>query len=115
MIKAVLFLLLLSHNKQWASVLEVGKKMNENLKFVLGRKSLGFLLVLLLFSGPLGSEELITTGPRRTIFERYRPEIKTILFAAETDLVGAEPSPPAIRPEQMQTRPRAKEEEVGCG
>lgn len=89
--------------------------MNENLKFVLGRKSLGFLLVLLLFSGPLGSEELITTVPRRTIFERYRPEIKTILFAAETDLVGAEPSPPAIRPEQMRTRPRAKEEEVDCG
>ena len=82
--------------------------MNKNLKFDLGRKSIGFLLLLFLFSGPVGGEELNKTQ-KNALFDLLRPVVKTVMLAVETDPVEAEPSTPAARAEQMHMTRSPKE------
>lgn len=84
--------------------------MDENLKFDLGRKSIGFLLVLFLFSGPVDGEE-INKIQRKTLFDLLRPVVKTVMLAEETDLAGAEPSTSAVREEHLRPLASAKEDD----
>jgi murein DD-endopeptidase MepM/ murein hydrolase activator NlpD len=83
--------------------------MDENLKLDLGRKSLGFLLAVFLFSGPVGGEEL-NPNPKKTLFDLLQPVVKTVMLAAETEPAEGDPSSAAAQVEYIQPRAGAIED-----